>query len=205
MADTTNANGGMTQTLASAYHTATTSYNHLMEPIHQINEYVAKKNEYDAQFSSGSLDQSTYDSNVSSLQTEYFGDDAKKLSIANKFEAVQDWEDAHGITNIKESVFAFTGRIKDAFAKTSVGQKFEDIKLAAAEMGDTKEGPSDKKSVTHDEAWYKGEDLPPQVQEADRQKVIEARNSARADAALSGITATTSMDNSFDVSTTLGV
>lgn len=126
---------GFTNTLASAYHKATTTYDHLMEPIHEINEYVDKKNELDAGFENKAMSEEIYNEKVKELQTEYFGEDESRLALANKFEAMQDWQDAHGITEIRESISGVTASIKEAFSKTSVGQKFEEIKLAAAEMG----------------------------------------------------------------------
>ena len=124
-----------TNTLASAYHKATTTYNHLMEPIHEINEYVDKKNELDAGFEHQGMTEDVYNEKVKELQTDQFGEDESRLALANKFETIQDWQDAHGITEIRESISGVTASIKEAFYKTSVGQKFEEIKLAAAEMG----------------------------------------------------------------------
>ena len=126
---------GFKNTLASAYHKATITYDHLMEPIREINEYVDKKNELDAGFEHQGMTEDVYNEKVKELQTEYFGEDQSRLARANKFEAIQDWQDAHGITEIRESISGVTASIKEAFSKTSVGQKFEEIKLAAAEMG----------------------------------------------------------------------
>lgn len=124
---------GFTNTLASAYHTASTTYSRLMEPVHQINEYVDKKNELDSKYKDN-LESEEYKNAVKDLQSDYFGEDANRLSLANKFEAVQDWQDAHGITEVRESLAEAGGKIKDMFAQTTIGKKFEEIKQLAAGM-----------------------------------------------------------------------
>lgn len=169
-------------TLASAYHKATTTYNHLMEPIREINEYVDKKNELDSGFEHQAMAEDVYNEKVKELQTEYFGEDESRLALANKFEAIQDWQDAHGITEIRESISGVTASIKEAFSKTSVGQKFEEIKLAAAEMGkedqtEHKESEATSKESTDKEqdAFLNGDDLPDQMPANEREKVLEQR------------------------------
>lgn len=127
----------LTNTLASAYHKASTTYNHLMEPVHQINGYVDKKNELDEKYANDP-ESEDYKKAVEDLQSDYFGDDANRIALANKFEAVQDWQDAHGITAIKESIASAGTKLKDMFAETSFGQKYEEIKQLAASM-DTQE------------------------------------------------------------------
>lgn len=123
----------LTNTLASAYHKASTTYNHLMEPVHQINEYVDKKNELDEKYANDP-ESEDYKKAIEDLQSDYFGDDTSRIALANKFEAVQDWQDAHGITAIKESIASAGTKLKDMFAETSFGQKYEEIKQLAANM-----------------------------------------------------------------------
>ena len=146
--NTNNAQNSFTNALASAYHTATIAYDKLMTPIHEINEYVSEKNNLDKAFAEKTMTEEVYNQNVSDLQTSYFGDDESRKKIADKFEAIQDWQDAHGITEIRQSASNFAGSIKDAFAATSVGKKFEEIKLAAAELG----GKNEKSSTEHESA-----------------------------------------------------
>lgn len=176
--------GGFTNTLASAYHKATTTYDNLMKPIHEINEYVDKKNELDAGFENKAMSEEIYNEKVKELQTEYFGEDESRLALANKFEAIQDWQDAHGITEIRESISGVTASIKDAFSKTSVGQKFEEIKLAAAEMGEENqtehkgsEAASKNSTDEEQDAYLNGDDLPDQLPSNEKQQVIERRRS----------------------------
>lgn len=176
---------GFKNTLASAYHKATTTYDHLMEPIREINEYVDKKNELDAGFEHQGMTEDVYNEKVKELQTEYFGEDQSRLALANKFEAIQDWQDAHGITEIRESISGVTASIKEAFSKTSVGQKFEEIKLAAAEMGkedqtEHKESEAASKESTDKEqdGFLNGDDLPDQMPANEREEVLEKRRAA---------------------------
>lgn len=122
-----------TNILAAAYHKASTTYNHLMEPVHQINEYVDKKNELDEKYANDP-ESEDYKKAVEDLQSDYFGDDANRIALANKFEAVQDWQDAHGIMEIRESIASAGTKLKDMFAKTAFGQKYEEIKQLAANM-----------------------------------------------------------------------
>ncbi len=137
-----------TKRIASMYASATATYNHMMEPIHQINEYVGKKNEFDAQLADGTLTQEAFDEQVKSLQTEYFGDDARKLAVANKFEAVVDWSEKYGLDKFGESISGVTASIKDAFSKTTLGQKWEDVKMAAADIESEKEATADNSAET---------------------------------------------------------
>ncbi len=136
-----------TNTLASAYHKASTTYNHLMEPVHQINEYVDKKNELDEKYANDP-ESEDYKKAVENLQSDYFGDDANRIALANKFEAVQDWQDAHGITAIKESIASAGTKLKDMFAETSFGQKYEEIKQLAASMDTPETGTKTAESET---------------------------------------------------------
>lgn len=131
--DETEAPSAFTNTLATAYHKASTTYNHLMEPIHQINEYVDKKNELDEKYANDP-ESEDYKKAVEDLQSDYFGDDVNRIALANKFEAVQDWQDAHGITEIREFIASAGTKLKDMFAKTAFGQKYEEIKQLAANM-----------------------------------------------------------------------
>lgn len=131
--DETEAPSAFTNTLATAYHKASTTYNHLMEPIHQINEYVDKKNELDEKYANDP-ESEDYKKAVEDLQSDYFGDDVNRIALANKFEAVQDWQDAHGITEIKESIASAGTKLKEMFAETSFGQKYEEIKQLAKNM-----------------------------------------------------------------------
>lgn len=121
--------------LTPIYHKATTACSKMMEPIHEMNAYVDKKNELDEQYKD-QADSEAYKNAVKELQTGYFGEDVMKVNIANKFEKVQDFADSYGITAVGSVLGTVAGKLKDAFSQTSVGQKFEDIKLAASEIED---------------------------------------------------------------------
>lgn len=121
--------------LAPIYHKATTACSKMMEPIHEMNTYVDKKNELDEQYKD-QAESEDYKNAVKELQTSYFGEDVMKINIANKFEKVQDFADSYGITAVGAAFGTVAGKLKDAFSQTSVGQKFEDIKMAAAEIED---------------------------------------------------------------------
>ena len=184
--ETTNQGAGFKNTLAAAYSKATTAYDHVMAPIREINAYVNEKNELDRQKESGELSEDMYNQNVEALQKETFGEDLKNLSIANKFEAVADWKEAHGIDQIENSIHDMTASIKDAFSKTALGQKFEEIKQLAAEMGgvhtevQTADGPEgeEKYGGLTEEAWVSGADLPENTPDSVREQVQNGRQSA---------------------------
>lgn len=175
--DTAPNGDGFTNTLAVAYSKATTTYNRLMAPIHELNEYVGKKNEFDAQFANGSLKESEYESSVKSLREDYFGDDINRMNVADKFEAVVDWKDAHGITDIQNSVGGVVTSIKDAFAQTGVGQKFAEIKEMAAEMskeGATKQVASTPKKSSYESKVAQAAEVASSVQGFDADKELDS-------------------------------
>ena len=185
---------GVKNTLASAYGKATSAYDHLMSPIRQINDYVDKKNELDREYAEmsqeGAMTEEEYNTRVSDLQTACFGEDTNRLAVADKFEAIADWKEAHGIDKIEDSVGGMVTSIKEAFAQTTLGRKFAEIKQMAADMGDTHEdtqqadGPEDSEEKTsttvertpeEQEAWLNGEDLPSQLPSSDRAVVLQER------------------------------
>lgn len=125
--------------LAPIYQKATAACSKMMAPIHEMNEYVDKKNELDVQYKD-QLEAEDYTNAVKELQTGYFGDDAIKINIANKFEKVHDFADTYGISSVGAAIGTVAGKMKDVFAQTSVGQKLEDIKVAAAEIENPETG-----------------------------------------------------------------
>lgn len=180
--------GGVTTTIASAYSKATAVYDHIMAPVRAINEYVDSKNDLDHALENGAITEEKYNEEVQTLQTNTFGEDTKRLAIANKFEAVADWKEAHGIDKIEDGVHDITASIKDAFAKTSLGQKFAEIKAMAAEMGDVQheeteaaEAPTYQEQVEAATA-----DLPADTPSTVRETVYEGRQAAQTSNAMAG-------------------
>lgn len=145
--ETEKENSAYVDKLAPIYHKATTACSKMMEPIHEMNEYVDKKNELDEQYKDN-MDSEDYKNAVKELQTGYFGEDAIKLNVANKFESVHDFADSYGITAVGAAVGGVASRIKDAFSKTSAGQALEDIKQAAAEIEETESAEAETESAT---------------------------------------------------------
>lgn len=182
MTNNINQTTGITTTIAAAYSKATAAYNHIMEPIHFINKYVDSKNDLDRSLKNNTISKEEYNEEVHELQTSTFGSDAKKLAIANKFEAVADWKEAHGIDKIQNGIHEVTASIKNAFAKTSFGQKFAGIKEVAAQMS----------GVQHDETKTVGT----KMSTSDKETGLSSRRAAMASELFPGggsITAEASM------------
>jgi hypothetical protein len=182
MTNNINQTTGITTTIASAYNKATATYDHIMEPIRFINKYVDSKNDLDRSLENNTISKEEYNEEVHELQTNTFGSDAKKLAIANKFEAVADWKEAHGIDKIQNSIHEVTASIKNAFAKTSFGQKFAEIKEVAAQMS----------GVQHDETKAAGT----KMSTSDKETGLSSRRAAMANELVPGggsITAEASM------------
>lgn len=135
-ASETEAENPYVDKLAPIYQKATSAYSKMMEPIHEMNQYVDEKNALDTQYKD-QAESEEYQNAVKELQTNYFGEDAMKLNIANKFEKVQDFADSYGITAVGTAMGTVGSKIKDAFSKTSAGQTLEEIKMAAAEIEET--------------------------------------------------------------------
>lgn len=220
--ETTNQGAGFKNTLAAAYSKATTAYDHVMAPIREINAYVDEKNELDRQKESGELSEDMYNQNVEALQKETFGEDLKNLSIANKFEAVADWKEAHGIGKIEDSFHGMTASIGEAFSKTALGQKFAEIKQLAAEMGgvhtevQTADGPEAEKpaeEVTTSNAMegdsrYKAPAAPNAMAGDPRYEAPATSNAMAGDAryaAAEALTADIQMDGADDLSAEAGM
>lgn len=150
-ADGTEAENPYVDKLAPIYHKATSTYSKMMAPIHEMNQYVDEKNALDAQYKD-QAESEEYQNAVKELQTNYFGEDAVKLNIANKFEKVQDFADSHGITAVGAAMGNVGSKIKDAFSKTSAGQTLEEIKMAAAEIEETQATEDTATASTEDTA-----------------------------------------------------
>lgn len=177
------------QSLAGAYNTATKACNHIMEPIHQINEYIDSKNAYDEQLAAGTIQQADYDTNVKGLQSNYFGDNKSQLALAEKFEAVKDWGAEHGITDAKSAVAVAAGGIKNAFAQTSFGKTYAEIKQMAADGVQVADSgvTSDANQATTDQA------------SSETSADITARRSQQAEEAISGISSSSDMEDSAEM------
>lgn len=194
-------------TLTSAYKKATDTYSGIMAPIHEINEYVDSKNALDKSKESG-MSETEYDTAVSNLKKQYFGDDATRQVIADKAEAFEDWKDAHGITDIEKSFSsAFAAPIKslkEAFANTGIGKSFAEIQQEAnTDTVKTDTAETDKSTVTAKASDFSsGADLPEQMPESEKAAVIEQRQAQRSAAATEMASSVESPD-SDSVSTTV--
>lgn len=163
--------------LAPIYQKATSAYSKMMEPIHEMNQYVDEKNALDTQYKD-QAESEEYQNAVKELQTNYFGEDTMKLNIANKFEKVQDFADSYGITAVGTAMGTVGSKIKDAFSKTSAGQTLEEIKMAAAEIEDTQ--------VTEDTADTSAENTATNTAEAAVTASTEASSEITASAHVGG-------------------